>query len=176
MNAVDLNKLKERIEETRTSVFDHFRAEEEILADIEELDVISEGNSRTERTMELFFSAKELVGAAKGIREQADRVMKRLQKIEDQLGECIFDLCGGIGGRVETENWEARVQKTRNSVIVDDKAAVPKKYKRQPPPTPPIEEWDVDKNAVLSACKSNPTLKIKGISLKEGYSLRVNSR
>lgn len=174
--AIGIDKLRARVKDAQTALFDLFRQEEQLVLERDDLAIISAPDDKNDKAITLWSDARELAELARDIRVQAETVMSRLGELESSIRAEIEKAIGGVGEKIITPHWEARLQKGKGSVQIKDLKAVPKMYRRPPKPLPPEEDWDVDKNLVARRLENGEVKTIPGVVLVEGVSLRVKPR
>ena len=140
---------------------------------VESIREMDHTTDRFDEMASLILSIKEGMAIAKEAKDNAARIQKRFVQLQELLQNAFRDEIE-VGDKITTEEFVIARKKTAPSVQVEDMKVVAKKYRREPLPVPPWEEWDIDKNAAKAALKNG--VNVKGLSLVEGSRIEVKRR
>jgi len=172
--AMDLEKLASDAEQGQQTVINLVDREKDLLERLEELAARAD-EDRQDGTAELILEAEGLIQIHKSLKDQINRVQKR---VENLVGKTKADLLKEIQGtedkKVETDSFRLLAVKNKPSCEITDEKALLKKYRREPPPVPFWKKWPADKNKIASDLIQNRS--VKGAKLKYTYSLRIKRK
>lgn len=144
---------------------------------VEEIAAIADPAQRYEAAANLIEEMEGVVSLAKELEDSLARARKRMSaKIESTIGGLQDEIEKEEGGEFETENWKMKIRLNPPSVVVDDFLLVPKKYRSEPKPLPPPEEWPVNKGAVKQALTKEHVAKIAGVHVEQSARLEIKAR
>jgi hypothetical protein len=172
--AIDLEQLAADAQQNQQTVVNLVDREAELLARLEDLSARVD-EERHEGTAELILEAQGLVEIQKGLKDQINRVQKR---IEDLVAKTKADLLKEIkkveDKKIETEGFNLKAVKNAPSCEIVDEKILQKKYRREPEPLPSWKKWPPDKNKIVSDLKQNR--EVKGAKLKYSYRLDIKRK
>lgn len=172
--AIDLEQLAVDAQQSQQTVVNLVDREAELLERLEDLSARSD-EERQDGTAELLLEAAGLIEIQKGLKEQINRVQKR---IEDLVDKTTADLLKEVkkveDKKIETDSFNLKAIRNAPSCEITDAKAIQKKYRREPPPLPSWKQWPPDKNKITSDLKQNR--EVKGAKLKYTYRLDIKRK
>lgn len=175
-STVDLEKVEAEVKVSQDAVLRLLNNEERALERLEEIAAIADPMERLEEAAKLIIESESLVTLAKEMSTVIGNTKKRMEEVIRGAKQSIHDEVESMGGKVETKGFKLTIKNNPVKVIVDDLAAVPKKYKREPDPIPPVEEWEADKNVIKTALTKERVQSINGVHLEESTRVEVKPR
>ena len=176
MEALKLEVIESQARTAQDQVAVLLDHEESALRSFEEISAIAETPQRLDEAARLLGECESLVSLAKELGEVLGRVRKRMAGVIEKVEEAVLQEVENEGGEVETRNWILKSRVNPPSVVVDDLSIVPKKYRSEPAPIPPPEEWPVDKNMVKNALTKEKVQSILGVHISQSSRLEIKPR
>ena len=176
MQNASIEALKERIKTAQDSLLNQLRSESQFDEEVEELAHLDVSEDRLDKLFGLYNDSINLVELANDIQQSTGRLKKRFAEKADELYKEIKQETKESGGHLATENWEAKIQNAKGSVVVDCLEDIPKKYRSKPKPLPPEKEWPSNKNLIYQVLSSHEVTKIAGVHVKSGETLKITPR
>ena len=173
--AVDLETIETNAREAQAAVINIVNKEKDLLDRIEELSA-QEGAARYEDAVHIYLDAKGIIEIHKALKDQVNRVQKRVESIVEKLDAKLLEEVEEDGGEVETVTFELRRIGNPVSVNITDKEKVPKDFRTEPKPIPPWKEWAPDKNAIKKALVNKVKRSIAGAELTRTYRLDIKRK
>lgn len=174
--AMDLGKIKDDATRAQAAVVDLVDREADLTERLAEIEAF-EGVQRYEAVASLVLEAEALVEIHKALKDQVNRVQKRIDKIASAVREGILDELSGIKGEmVETDQFLIKAKLNPPSVIVEDQKKIPKEWRHEPRPIPPWREWAPDKNAIKKALLNKEKRSIAGVHLERSKKLEITRK
>jgi hypothetical protein len=175
-STVDLESVEREVEDSKQAVLRLLSNEERAEDRFEEIAGISDQAERLEEAAKLIVECEALVSYAKQMEAEMKRAKNRMTEMADKVKAGIHDEVEDAGGEFTTKNWKMKIRQNPAKVIVDDLSVVAKKYRKEPDPIPPVEEWPVDKNLVKTALTKERVQSIDGVHLEQGSRVEVKPR
>lgn len=173
---MNLEKIQEDATEAQAVVLTLVDREADILAKLEEVEALA-GDERYEAIADLVLEADGLVEIHKALKEQINRVQKRVEKISNAVREdTIKELSRRKEAAADTEKYVVSVKLNPPSVVVDDEKKIPKEFRREPPPIPSWKKWPADKNAIKKALLNKEKRSINGVHLERSKKLDIKRK
>ena len=173
----DLSELTQNIgglEESVLALLEDTSVAEERLSEIAAL---ADRDDRLEASGGLFFSCEEFLARCKQLADAVKNAVNRVKESKEEVKQSLLeDLGDAEGGKARTKNFKFSVRSNPDSVEVKDKDRVPQKYRKQPAPLPPWQEWPVDKNFIKSTLKAEKVKSIPGIKMVSSQRVEVKPR
>jgi hypothetical protein len=138
-----------------------------------ELPAIENYQERMDKAGQLFNDCNDMIELSKELEAIMNRVRKRMEKVKGAVMEGITD---EVKETFETKNWKFRLVNNPPSVIVDDLAKVPKKYRTEPKPIPAWEKWPAAKTVIKDALTKEKVQSIPGVHIKDSTRVEVKPR
>lgn len=165
---LDLEQLQRDAEAAQGVVLTIVDREEELKKRMEEFEVL-EKKDRLELAAQLILECDSLVEVHKILKEQVNKVQKRIEALSTKVQvETMKEVKGGGKEKkeeYETESFQLKIKTNPPSVQVDDIDKLPKQWRTAPPPAPHWKKWAPDKNAIKKALKNQEKKSIPGVSL-----------
>lgn len=150
--------------------------EQVALERLQEVGGLAEATDRLDQAQALVLECDEVAGQCKQLAELLTRIRKRMDGVTSKATDGMLDEVRSLGGEIETREWKYRVKLNPPSVVVDDLSVVPKKYRHEPDPVPPPDEWPVNKTMVKEALTKEKVQSIPGVHIEQAESLSVKPR
>lgn len=169
-----LDQDSQEIRDSQTAIanlLDKEAQAKEIFADLPAHESLEE---RLNRAAQLYSDCSDTVDLCKELEGVLKRVRGRMEGVQALVYEGIEDEVPG--DKFETEDWKFNIKENPPKVIVDDLAVVARKYRNEPKPIPPWEEWAVDKNAVKQALIKEKVQSIHGVHLEVSERVEIKPR
>ena len=174
--AIDYESIEQEAKRGQATVVQLLDQEKVLLKKLEEIGAIADQSQKFEHAAKLIVEAEALVNLSGDLAKMINTAKKRIDKVVKQAKTGVLEDVEDEGGEVETENFVLKSRKNPVRVVVDNLADVPKKYRLEPNPIPPWQEWDVDKHYVKQALTKEKVRSIDGISLEQGTRLEIKPR
>lgn len=175
-STVDLESIEREVEDSKQAVLRLLSNEERAQERFEEIAAISDQAERLEEAAKLIVECEALMDYSKQMEGEMKRAKDRMAEMAEKVKSGIHDEVEAAGGEFTTKNWKMKIRQNPAKVIVDDLAVVPKKYRKEPDPVPPPEEWPVDKNLVKTALTKERVQGINGVHLEQSSRVEVKPR
>ena len=176
-STVDLDLVKEGVEESQRSVLRLLDNEERAKEYLNEVALTDNQDVRLEEAARLHSECNALIDLAKDLAESIGNVRKRMVGIVALIEEGAFKEVADLDGEEwEGKKWRMKIKSNPPTVVVEELKDVPKKYRLEPKPLPNWEDWAVDKNMVKQALVKEKVKSIDGIKLKTKKRIEIKSR
>ncbi len=173
--AMDLNQIKNDAVQAQAAVVSIVDREEHLLERVAELEAMEQAD-RLEAATKVLLEADSLVEIHKVLKDQVNRVQKRIEKVREGLYGATLDEVREADNRFETDTFELEVKLNPPSVEVVDLAKVPKDWRSEPKPIPHWKKWSPDKNAIKKALVNGDKRSIAGVKLIRKSRLQINRK
>ena len=172
--AIDLEQLAADAQTSQQTVVNLVDREEELLARLEDLSARAK-KERQDGTAALLLEAQGLIEIQKGLKDQINRVQKRVENLVDKTkADLLKEVEKVKDKKVETESFNLKAIKNAPSCQITDEKAIPKRHRREPAPIPSWKKWPPDKNKITSDLKQGR--EVKGAKLKHTYRLDIKRK
>jgi len=173
---VDLDNVESEIKLSQETVLRLLDNEDRALSRLGEVETIDDQAERLDEMAKLILECESIELLAKELGDIVGRAKKRMVQVKDKVKVQALTEVEGLGGEFEAKDFKFKVRTNPVRVVVDDLSVVPKKYRNEPKPLPPWEEWDVDKNIVKAALTREKVQSIAGVHLEQTNRIEVKPR
>jgi hypothetical protein len=174
---VSLDEIGDTIKSAETAVLALLQEEDRADERMAEIGALVNSLDRLEEGGQLWMECKTFIDRCKAIAETVKNASARVKEVQERLGTHLKkELDSYDKGKAQTQSWKFATRKNPDKVIVDDETIVPKKYRVEPPPAPPPEEWPINKTFIKTTLSKQHVAKIPGVHLEAGTRVEVKAR
>jgi len=176
--AIDLGELGKTIQSAENTVLrllDERDRVEERLDEVRAYELVAD---RLEQEAQLWDETQMFMARCKAMVETIGNAKKRVEEASVKIEKAVMvEVERFEDGKTVSSDHAFAIRKKPAIVVVDDLVEVPRKYRLEPKPIPPWEQWPVDKNMVKQAITKEKVGKIKGLHIDEsGKRIEIKSR